>query len=111
MDLANAIAAACEQPTNFQFLYPLDLSIKVLCFALFAAPAIMIVGEDVVSDCALSFQGIGHSICQVLQQELCSIKIQSLRGGKSAPWILICVIHPVASQACLHCPAVLSPLV
>ena len=29
VDLAKAIASACEQPTQFQFLYPLDLSIKV----------------------------------------------------------------------------------
>ena len=29
MDLAKAIVAACEQPTQFQFLYPLELSIKV----------------------------------------------------------------------------------
>ena len=38
VDLAKAIVAACEQPTNFQFLYPLDLSIKV-CILHFPAPA------------------------------------------------------------------------
>lgn len=30
VDLANAIVRACEQPTHFRFLYPLNLSIKVL---------------------------------------------------------------------------------
>ena len=29
VDLAKAIAAACEQPAQFKFLYPLELSIKV----------------------------------------------------------------------------------
>ncbi|CAK0738789.1 hypothetical protein CVIRNUC_001093 [Coccomyxa viridis] len=28
VDLAKAVIAACEQPSHFQFLYPLDLSIK-----------------------------------------------------------------------------------
>ena len=28
-DLGRALAAACEQPANFRFLYPLELSIKV----------------------------------------------------------------------------------
>ena len=28
-DLGKALAAACEQPANFRFLYPLELSIKV----------------------------------------------------------------------------------
>ena len=28
IELAEAIAAACEKPNNFQFLYPLDVSIK-----------------------------------------------------------------------------------
>jgi hypothetical protein len=29
VDLAKAIDKACQQPTQFRFLYPLDLSIKV----------------------------------------------------------------------------------
>ena len=28
MDLGEAVIAACEQPANFNFLYPLDISIK-----------------------------------------------------------------------------------
>ncbi len=28
MELGKAVIAACEKPSNFQFLYPLDLSIK-----------------------------------------------------------------------------------
>ena len=28
VDLANAVVAACEKPTNFRFLYPLEMSIK-----------------------------------------------------------------------------------
>ena len=28
MDLGNALIRACQQPTSFHFLYPLDLSIK-----------------------------------------------------------------------------------
>ena len=28
-NLGRALAAACEQPANFRFLYPLELSIKV----------------------------------------------------------------------------------
>lgn len=28
VDLAKAVIAACEQPSNFEFLYPLDMSIK-----------------------------------------------------------------------------------
>ena len=33
MDLGNALVKASQQPTSFQFLYPLDLSIKVCSLA------------------------------------------------------------------------------
>ena len=42
VDLAKAIVAACEQPTQFQFLYPLDLSIKVGSPRVSVTPANMI---------------------------------------------------------------------
>ncbi len=31
VNLANAVIEACQKPSDFKFLYPLDLSIKVRC--------------------------------------------------------------------------------
>lgn len=40
VDLGRALAAACEQPANFRFLYPLDLSIKARARRHKSAPAL-----------------------------------------------------------------------